>query len=103
MGIRAALLSVKDDWAEYALTLGFPAWNDLVRPCFACNCSPQNMQDTWGPERCPWTQNEEPDYFQACERCEVQVAVVSHGQYLALKRLMKFHRTPWGAGAGSDG
>lgn len=92
LAIRAALLFVKGDWAEYAQTLGFPAWNNLVRPCFACNCSPANMQDTWGPGHCPWVENEELDYFQACERCELKVAVESHDQYLALKRLLKFHR-----------
>ena len=37
MGIKAALLFLKGDWAEFAATFGFPSWGDLLRPCFCCN------------------------------------------------------------------
>jgi len=40
---RAALLCIKGDWSEYAHSFGFPSWNDGLRPCFACNCSKDNM------------------------------------------------------------
>ena len=34
---NVCILYIQGDWAEYAKTLGFAAWNDSVRPCFGCN------------------------------------------------------------------
>ena len=41
---RFALLYIKGDWAEYASSLGFPSWQSNLRPCYACNVAPADMQ-----------------------------------------------------------
>ena len=46
MRARFATLFVKGDWSEYSLTMGFPTWNDGLRPCFRCNASTGNLQDS---------------------------------------------------------
>ena len=37
--LKAAVIYIKGDWAEYAHTFAFPAWSDGLRPCWACNGS----------------------------------------------------------------
>ena len=44
MRSRYVLLFIKGDWSEYVGTLGFPAWNDGFRPCFACNAAHYNIK-----------------------------------------------------------
>ena len=63
-----------------------------MRPCYACNCCPRNMQKTLRRRHLPWTENTEQSYFQACARCEVQATVVDEPTYLALKAALRLHK-----------
>ena len=92
---RIALLFIKGDWAEYASTLGFPPWNDSIRPCFACNAELLNMY----PARLrrpaleqEWRPNEQEDYFVACQRCEMEKEIPDVLVYLQLKAIMRFDK-----------
>ena len=80
LGVKAALIHVKGDWAEYNSTLGFPAWNSSVRACFACNVDTEHMDVYAGarPNAFPFRENEDEDYFNACARCE-RIAVIPSG------------------------
>ena len=39
LGYKAAVIMVKGDWAEFALTMGMPTWAHHTHPCFACKCT----------------------------------------------------------------
>ena len=70
---KAACIMIKGDWSEYAGTFGMPAWNDLLRPCYQCNCHPGSMyrQDRISMVSLPWRANQDDDYYDACSRCEI--------------------------------
>ena len=75
--MKAAVIWTKGDWAEYVGTLGFPMWNDALRPCFQC---PGFGQDLFNTTACTvlalrWPENGIHDYSQACERCEHTVTI----------------------------
>ena len=77
MGLKAIVLWVKGDWAEYATTFGFAGWRDALRPCFLCNAFGTGLQESIGIglESSPWLRNEQGDYNQACSRCEILVTL----------------------------
>ena len=58
-------------------TLGLPAHNDSVRPCFCCNAYGSSMFDMHGMtlENIQWDINEDDMYFNACDRCELIVQI----------------------------
>ena len=73
MARRAVVTCVKGDWSEYATTMGFPSWNDSVRPCFLCNAPGANFYEFAGLslDWAPWQDNGPGDYTAACARCEM--------------------------------
>ena len=81
---------IKGDWAEYAVTVGFPAWNSVQRCCFACNCCLRDMYKLLGagPSNPPHRPNREDDYFTACERCELEVEIVDETKHAAVCSLL---------------
>ena len=79
MAIRAILMYIKGDWAEYAQSLGFPTWQSNVRPCFLCNAVGDLMclhsgagLHNWPPEL---RENEDDDYYESCDRCEIHIVL----------------------------
>ena len=75
MTYAVCLVFLQCDWAEYAKTFAFPAWNDLVRPCFGCNGFGEMLQRLRGVSSIsmPSRSNDEIDYFTACDRCEIRL------------------------------
>ena len=75
--VKAAVVFIKGDWAEYGNTMGFPTWNNRQRPCYCCNASPGNMQNMLGISASNLLNrsNEEQDYFNDCERCEIRIVL----------------------------
>ena len=76
---RMALLYVRGDWSEYSNTLGFPSWNDSLRPCFCCTA---HGEDLFNFSECEfenlqWKCNHHNDYNAACARCELVVVIPS--------------------------
>jgi hypothetical protein len=76
---RSCLIHIKGDWSEYAHTLGFPVWNDHLRPCYNCNSSGDDLYTHEGasPVGMPFRCNKEEEYFEDCTRCEVVVVITS--------------------------
>jgi len=89
MPFKGALIYIKGDWSEYASTLGFPTWQDGIRPCFKCNA--------FGPDQfCPfghtaqslrWPANDSDAYERACQRCEQHVVLDAAAQARVLANL----------------
>ena len=73
--LRGAMVYIKGDWAEYNTTMGFPSWQDALRPCFECNAFQQNMYQFSRVSSVdqPWRNNVDGDYEAACTRCEIRV------------------------------
>ena len=86
-----AMGRIKGDWAEYAGTFGFPNWRDALRPCFCCLATVWNMhvRSMISIGNLPWRINGESDYFEACDRCEIDL-VLSRPDHALLVPLLKF-------------
>ena len=98
LSARACLIWIKGDWAEYSTTLGFPGWNDSLRPCYGCNCSIESMHriDSLSLIDSPWRANEDDDYFASCAACELVVSVTRE-QQAELLRLLHYDRRQAGS------
>lgn len=71
--VKGACLYIKGDWSEFAGTVGFPPWNDGIRPCFGCNAFGELLYHTAGISLETMIDsicNDELAYFQACDACE---------------------------------
>jgi hypothetical protein len=93
------LIWIKGDWAEYATTLGFPSWTSAVRPCFNCNCSLLDMFKLRGigPFNFPHRPNEDSDYFEACNRCEVEVIITSAEEHNRMCKILFYDKREQGS------
>ena len=99
LGRRWSCLWISGDWAEYAHTLGFPAWNDGLRPCYECNCDTGNLLSLAGEcssHALPWRENAEGEYFAACTRCEIWVEIDA-AAHRAIKSLLVFDKRQEGS------
>jgi hypothetical protein len=94
-----ALIWIKGDWAEYAHTLGFPAWNSALRCCLFCNCTLEDMYKclTAGPARCLHRLNDDDDYFTGCSRCEVDITIPDHTHHSSICRLLWYDKRDQGS------
>ena len=86
---RACVVYIKGDWAEYATSLGFPSWQDSVRPCFGCCASGEDMYTPHGnsPMALRWACNGDHDYESACARCEIIVDLDEETKKAVLSKL----------------
>jgi hypothetical protein len=96
MPFNFACIYVKGDWAEHAHTLGLPAWNDGLRPCFACvsygpdlYVGAQNDGDSLR-----WHCNEPGDFEAACARCEIVVAIDTIAQRSRIADVLRYDKRP---------
>jgi hypothetical protein len=96
--IKAACLYIKGDWMEYASTMGFPMWNDNLRPCFDCNAYVEILYNVTGVtmEALEWRINEEDDYFDACDRCEIIVRILRHEDQQRIEAYLRYDKREHG-------
>jgi hypothetical protein len=75
--------------AEHAAGLGFPSWQDGLRPCFGCNAAGPELynHDGFGPTTMPFRSNLPGDYEAACRGCEVLVVLDGHWHRVVLEHL----------------
>ena len=66
-------IQIRGDWAEFCDRLGFPAWQSSYRSCFCCAVPRASLYDATGASvfSFPHPLNDDVDYHQACERCEL--------------------------------
>ena len=79
--MKAAVVQIKGDLAEFTATMGFPTRPNLWHPCYKCACSRDQLQTSVGatPPTRPALSPEAPaDYEDACQFCEPW-ALLSHG------------------------
>jgi hypothetical protein len=95
---KCCLVHIKGDWCEYAGTLGFPTWNDGIRPCFACPAFGDNMFETVGHTigALAWEENADDDYEQACQRCEKRIVLNEENKNLVCS-LLRFDKRSAGS------
>lgn len=89
MQMRGAIVYIKGDWSEYASTMGFPAWNDGLRPCFECAAAKEDFYRSHGhgTDTLAWPSNHMNDYDEACKRCEINVCLDAAGKREVLRSL----------------
>ena len=77
LAFRGILLFLKGDWSEYANTIGFTPWNDILRPCLLCNSSGRDLyiHGLLSPTSFPHRLNTSEDYERACRQCEIAVTL----------------------------
>jgi hypothetical protein len=98
MMMPGAVLFVKGDWSEYCGTLGFPQWQDGLRPCFLCNaCGPAMYIASGNTEDClRWRENEAADYTQACDRATIRVHVPDENTRARIAARLRYDKRPIG-------
>ena len=94
MAMRVAILYVRGDWSEYASSLGFPNWNDSLRPCIGCTAYGPDMfvVDDCTMRALRWPENRVGDYDAACKRCEIIVRLTSCGLQQVLAAGLRYDK-----------
>ena len=75
MPVRAAVVQVRGDWAEFSNTLGLSSWKSTLDPCFLCSAEKDCLHDLSGltANRLPWREHTTEDYRTAVGDCEIWV------------------------------
>lgn len=99
MSLLGALTMIKGDWAEYAHTIGFPTWADLVAPCINCKSLPENLYEdsSCGIMDSPWELTEQKDYDQACDLCEIDCHLESRADLEVVLAGLRYDKRASGA------
>jgi hypothetical protein len=94
-----ACLYIKGDWMEYATTMGFPTWMDNFRPCFDCNADKANMYQATGVTmaQLEWIINEDDDYFDACDRCEIIIPILIPRDLKSIEQFLRYDKRDRGS------
>ena len=97
---KFALIWNKCDWAEFCERFGFPTWQSVLRPCFICATSPDDMYrlaHECNPVEIPWYENEDDDYEDACKKCEFYVHIPDQATHAELLNRLHYDERPSGA------
>ena len=96
---KRAVLYITGDWGEFVHSLGFPSWNDGLRPCWACAGCGEDLMATSGCSDAGlrWHCNTPTDYDAACLRCERRVHLYTDSQRDELVKCLAFDKRPTGA------
>ena len=98
LGIKAAVVHIKGDWMEFAMSLGLPTWSSNVGPCPFClqNKSELFIASPFDPLTSPWTPAGHTEYDDACRRCERHV-VMSRNDHATIIALLHYDKRKYGA------
>ena len=99
MRLPAACLYMKGDWSEFSSTLGFPSWQDGLRPCFLCSASGADMFTAAGNshDRLRWSDNAAGEYMRACQRCSFQVTLRTEADRRKVVDKLRYDKRSGGA------
>jgi len=94
LGLVAACLFLKADWAEYAHTLGFFTWSSKRRPCVFCDCNGQPWVTSTGFDAIswPWNLTSFEQYKAACVVCERWVNIRTKAELDLVRGLLFFDK-----------
>lgn len=83
---KGAVVMVKGDWAEFALSLGFPTWAHATHPCPFCTCRKSQMfvSDNLSPISFPFPLKTHEGYLEACRAAEHWVLVTEQNRDVLL-------------------
>ena len=86
---KGAVVMLKGDWSEFALTLGFPTWSSGAHPCMFCTCTSDNMYtaDGLSPLGFPFPLKTDESLDAACRAAEVWVTLDESGHRAVLAAL----------------
>jgi hypothetical protein len=102
LGYKAAVIMVKGDWAEFALTMGMPTWAHHTHPCFACKCTgggDGTMKQTQGVSvlGLPWAPKTDADYKASVATSMQTVTVASQAEHSRLLGSLKYDKSKQGS------
>ena len=89
LGFVGAMIMVKGDWAEFAVTFGFPTWAQHTNPCFLCDAS-GGPDGTWRETEgismfsSPWHAKTFEMYDAACRACESHVHIKNDRRFASV-------------------
>lgn len=97
LGFKAAVVQIRGDWAEFAHSFGFAAWNSARFPCLLCDCDSASMYniESWSLASTPFGVHTKADYEAECQRCEIK-RVVSKQDWVALAPKLRFDKRKTG-------
>ena len=96
--MRGVIIYFKGDWAEYNTTMGFPSWQDALRPCFECNAFQPTMYQfsrvTLFDQ--PWRENAQGDYEATRARCELHVRIGTRALLVKVSTHLRYDKRSGG-------
>lgn len=97
LGFRAAVVMIRGDWAEYALSFGFPTWASKDFPCIWCKTPRDKLTDTVGVTalRMPCERVTPEEYQKSCEQAEIWVTIDKR-QHAKLLSILKYDKRAQG-------
>ena len=97
--MRTVVVYIKGDWAEYCSTLGFPTWQDGLRPCFCCPAFGADMYVVHGCSvlGLRWPENADDAYEAACARCEFAVLVADAATQTLIAERLRYDKRSHGS------
>ena len=75
--IKAVVVQLKGDWAEFVNTLGLASWRSVLNPCFCCTSTRDELSNIadFVRGKSPYPARGPSDYEQACRNCEILVRI----------------------------
>lgn len=98
LSVKAFVLFVKADWAEFTKTLGFASWASSLFPCPFCRETKEDLYKVAGfsLETSPWALLCHEDIERAMAACEVHVRL-SRDQHKEVCAALRFDKGKQGA------
>lgn len=98
LSVRACLLFIKADWAEFAHTVGLANWASRLSPCPFCFAPKIGLYEVDGLSLAssPYPETGPVDYERACSDCE-RVVSLSAADHAVLKIILVFDRRKTGS------
>ena len=92
-GWKFALLFIKGDWMEFAVSLGVASWSSNADPCMLCKGDKSNWTnlDNFSALAGAHPPKLEADYQAACDACEFEVCL-DRAQFLRVKAALEYDK-----------
>lgn len=94
MSVRACVVYLKADWAEFSKTLGLTSWASTLFPCPFCKKTQAELHSIVGlnPTHTTWPLLTHDDLERATRACEIDVVLVSESQHKEVLAALQYNR-----------